>query len=205
MRDGSDAVSDWPLLNALLSTAGGASWVSFHHGGGVGMGYSHHEARGRGVRVRDPLREGKRPRPPDAVVNGADAIWTNARLATMAAGPDYGAIEDGAIAVSGGRITWVGARAEVPSTVRTSSTREHDATRAVEYARSDRLSHAPRLVYAGSRAGEFEMRLNGASYEEIARAGGGIVSTVAAARAASKEELIESAARRLAGAHGAKV
>ena len=42
MKDGSDAVSDWPLLNALLSTAGGASWVSFHHGGGVGMGYSQH-------------------------------------------------------------------------------------------------------------------------------------------------------------------
>ena len=42
MLDGSDAVSDWPLLNALLSTAGGASWVSLHHGGGVGMGYSQH-------------------------------------------------------------------------------------------------------------------------------------------------------------------
>jgi urocanate hydratase len=42
MRDGSDAVSDWPLLNALLSTAGGATWVSIHHGGGVGMGYSQH-------------------------------------------------------------------------------------------------------------------------------------------------------------------
>jgi urocanate hydratase len=42
MRDGSDAVSDWPLLNALLNTASGASWVSLHHGGGVGMGYSQH-------------------------------------------------------------------------------------------------------------------------------------------------------------------
>ena len=42
MRDGTDAVSDWPLLNALLSTAGGATWVSFHHGGGVGMGFSQH-------------------------------------------------------------------------------------------------------------------------------------------------------------------
>jgi urocanate hydratase len=42
MRDGSDAVSDWPILNALLNTAGGATWVSFHHGGGVGMGYSQH-------------------------------------------------------------------------------------------------------------------------------------------------------------------
>ena len=42
MKDGSDAVSDWPILNALLSTASGATWVSFHHGGGVGMGYSQH-------------------------------------------------------------------------------------------------------------------------------------------------------------------
>jgi urocanate hydratase len=42
MRDGSDAVSDWPLLNALTATAGGATWVSLHHGGGVGMGYSQH-------------------------------------------------------------------------------------------------------------------------------------------------------------------
>ncbi len=42
MMDGSDAVSDWPLLNALLNTAGGATWVSLHHGGGVGMGYSQH-------------------------------------------------------------------------------------------------------------------------------------------------------------------
>lgn len=42
MKDGSDAVADWPILNALISTAGGASWVSFHHGGGVGMGYSLH-------------------------------------------------------------------------------------------------------------------------------------------------------------------
>jgi len=42
MQDGSDAVSDWPLLNALLNTAGGATWVSLHHGGGVGMGFSQH-------------------------------------------------------------------------------------------------------------------------------------------------------------------
>ena len=42
MRDGSDAISDWPILNALVSTASGASWVSFHHGGGVGIGYSQH-------------------------------------------------------------------------------------------------------------------------------------------------------------------
>jgi urocanate hydratase len=42
MRDGSDAISDWPILNALINTAGGATWVSFHHGGGVGIGFSQH-------------------------------------------------------------------------------------------------------------------------------------------------------------------
>jgi urocanate hydratase len=42
MRDGSDAISDWPILNALINAVGGATWVSFHHGGGVGMGYSQH-------------------------------------------------------------------------------------------------------------------------------------------------------------------
>jgi urocanate hydratase len=42
MRDGSDAISDWPILNALINTANGATWVSFHHGGGVGIGYSQH-------------------------------------------------------------------------------------------------------------------------------------------------------------------
>ena len=53
MMDGTDAVSDWPLLNALLNTAGGATWVSLHHGGGVGMGYSQHSRRGdRGRRHR---------------------------------------------------------------------------------------------------------------------------------------------------------
>ena len=46
MKDGSDAVSDWPLLNALLNTASGATWVSLHHGGGVGIGYSQHAGQG---------------------------------------------------------------------------------------------------------------------------------------------------------------
>ena len=53
MRDGSDAVADWPILNALLNTASGASWVSFHHGGGVGMGYSLHAGQ---VTVADGTR-----------------------------------------------------------------------------------------------------------------------------------------------------
>ena len=54
MKDGSDAVADWPILNALLSTASGASWVSFHHGGGVGMGYSLHAGQ---VTVADGTKE----------------------------------------------------------------------------------------------------------------------------------------------------
>ena len=58
MQDGSDAVSDWPLLNALLNTASGATWVSLHHGGGVGMGYSQHAGHG------DRRRRHRRCRPP---------------------------------------------------------------------------------------------------------------------------------------------
>jgi imidazolonepropionase len=128
-------------------------------------------------------------------VNGAEAIWVNARLATIVAGPGYGEIEDGAIAVRGGRIAWVGARAALPAALRTSATREHDAGgRWITPGLIDCHTH---LVYAGSRAGEFEQRLNGATYEEIARAGGGIRSTVAATRAASEAALLEASTPRL--------
>ncbi len=128
-------------------------------------------------------------------MSGADAIWVNARLATMVAGPDYGAVEDGAIAVRAGRIAWVGARADLPPTLRAASTREHDAGgRWITPGLIDCHTH---LVYAGSRAGEFEQRLNGASYEAIARAGGGIRSTVAATRAASEAELAGASKPRL--------
>ena len=57
MRDGSDAIADWPILNALLNTASGASWVSFHHGGGVGIGYSLHAGQ---VSVADGTDEAKK-------------------------------------------------------------------------------------------------------------------------------------------------
>jgi len=128
-------------------------------------------------------------------VNGAEAIWVNARLATMVAGPGYGEIEDGAIAVRGGRIAWVGARAALPAALRTSATSEHDAGgRWITPGLIDCHTH---LVYAGSRAGEFEQRLKGATYEEIARAGGGIRSTVAATRAASEAALLEASKPRL--------
>jgi imidazolonepropionase len=128
-------------------------------------------------------------------VTACDAIWVNARLATMVAGPGYGEIEDGAIAVRGGRIAWVGARADLPAALRTAAAREHDAGgRWITPGLVDCHTH---LVYAGNRAGEFEQRLNGATYEEIARAGGGIRSTVAATRAASAAALLEASKPRL--------
>lgn len=106
----------------------------------------------------------------------------------------YGVIEDGAILVRDGRIAWVGPRAELPS---------HDAT---EIDRLDGRWITPglidchtHLVFGGDRSGEFEQRLNGATYEDIARAGGGIVSSMRATRAASEDALYASALSRLEG------
>src|SRR5436190_3958964 len=121
-----------------------------------------------------------------------DAVWLNANLATMAGAEPYGAIRDGAIAASGGRISWIGSR----SAWKEKAKREIDAQGAwITPGLVDCHTH---LVYAGDRAAEFELRLQGASYEEIARAGGGIVSTVAKTRAASEDELVALAQARLA-------
>jgi imidazolonepropionase len=125
----------------------------------------------------------------------ADDLWINARLATMVPGTAYGAIENGVIAVSGGRILWAGARADLPRKLMGTATREHDAAgRWITPGLIDCHTH---LVYAGSRAGEFELRLNGATYEEIARDGGGIRSTVAATRAAPEAALLDASKPRL--------
>ena len=121
-----------------------------------------------------------------------DSVWLNANLATMAGGAPYGAVRDGAIAATDGRISWVGPRREW----RDKAGEEHDARGAwITPGLVDCHTH---LVYAGDRAAEFELRLKGASYEEIARAGGGIVSTVAQTRAASEHELVLLAQARLA-------
>ena len=123
-----------------------------------------------------------------------DSLWTNARLATMTAGgAAYGAIEQGAIAVKDGRIAWAGAMAELRGV---SAGEVHDAGgRWITPGLIDCHSH---IVYGGGRAAEFELRLEGAGYEEIARAGGGILATVVATRAADEDSLYASAKARLA-------
>ncbi|HET8729469.1 MAG TPA: imidazolonepropionase, partial [Alphaproteobacteria bacterium] len=124
-----------------------------------------------------------------------DALWINARLATMADADSYGAIEDGVIAAQGGRIAWVGRRAELPGPPDRLARWVHDAGgRWLTPGLIDCHTH---LVHGGDRAREFALRLEGATYEEIARAGGGIVPTVRATRDAGEENLLATARRRL--------
>jgi imidazolonepropionase len=123
-----------------------------------------------------------------------DRIWRNARLATMRGdGPGLGEIEHGLIASRGGRIVYAGAQSDFPVDADTADGIDC-AGRWITPGLVDCHTH---LVYAGSRAHEFELRLRGASYEEIARAGGGIVSTVAATRKASESDLVAGALPRL--------
>jgi imidazolonepropionase len=119
-----------------------------------------------------------------------DRVWLDAHLGTMQ-GEGLGAIEDGAVAAKDGRIAWVGRRADLPAG-------------AAETTRCDGAWILPglvdchtHLVFAGDRAREFEMRLEGASYEAIAKAGGGILSTVRATREASEDALVAAALPRL--------
>lgn len=120
-----------------------------------------------------------------------DLLLTDARIATMY-GNDYGVIDEpGCIAFRGDQIAWVGPMSAQPDQ---SATRKRSVEgRWVTPSLIDCHTH---LVFAGDRAGEFEQRLKGASYEDIARAGGGIMSTVRATREASVEELFELALPR---------
>lgn len=121
-------------------------------------------------------------------------LFTDAKLATMTPGETpYGLIEDGAVAITDGRITFAGAAGDMlklPGEVETQSLEG----RLVTPAPIDCHTH---IVFGGDRAREFEMRLEGASYEEVARAGGGIVSTVKATRAASEDDLLAGALTRV--------
>lgn len=127
-------------------------------------------------------------------------LWLNAKLATLT-GEGWGLIEQGALLTQGDRIAWVGAQSALPGSLEVDE--EHDLDGAlVTPGLVDCHTH---LVYGGRRANEAEMRLNGASYEQIAQSGGGIRSTVTATRAASEDELFRLAASRVQqmAAHGA--
>ena len=122
-----------------------------------------------------------------------DTLWHNARLLTLASGrPRLGAIERGVLASSDGKIVYAGEADEAPQFE--AKSRVDCEGRWITPGLIDCHTH---LVYAGNRAREFEMRLQGASYEEIARAGGGILATVAATRRASEDELIAASLPRL--------
>ena len=123
-----------------------------------------------------------------------DLLVTGAHLATMADRTPYGAIRDGAIGTRGGRIAWVGGERDLPRDA--TARRSLDAHGA--WATPGLVDCHTHLVYAGTRIDEFEARLNGATYAEIAESGGGIKSTVRATRAASDDELIAQSRPRLA-------
>ena len=123
-----------------------------------------------------------------------NTIWLDARLATLEPGrPGLGVIERGAVAAKDGRIAFAGPAAELPAGWDAGNRVGLDG-RWVTPGLIDCHTH---LVYAGDRAHEFELRLAGATYEEIARAGGGIVSTVKATRAASEDALVAATLPRL--------
>jgi imidazolonepropionase len=124
-------------------------------------------------------------------------LLSNARLATMqdnqSSGQPYGLIDNGVVAIEAGTITWVGAASEVPAQY--AGVEEYDLGGGlITPAPIDCHTH---IVHGGNRASEFELRLNGASYEEVARAGGGIISTVKATRSATVDDLVTSALPRV--------
>ena len=122
----------------------------------------------------------------------ASGLWVNARLATFSSGP--GILEAGTVAVKNGRIVFCGREADLPAELQASLTPIDCGGRWITPALVDCHTH---LVYGGNRALEFEMRLAGATYEEIARAGGGIVSSVKATNALSVDELVAQSLPRL--------
>lgn len=123
-----------------------------------------------------------------------DRIWHNARLATLSADrPGLGVVENGLVAAIGGRIAFAGTAAHAPSGWSAPDQIDCDG-RWITPGLIDCHTH---LIHGGNRAREFDLRLKGATYEEISWAGGGIVSTVAATRAASEDDLLASALPRL--------
>ena len=124
-----------------------------------------------------------------------DGLILGPTLATLDADAGYGLVEDGALGWTNGELAYVGTRADLPGDVDELADEVIEATGLVTPGLVDCHTHA---VFAGDRAAEFELRLQGASYEQIARAGGGILSTVRAVREADEGELLRQSAPRIA-------
>jgi imidazolonepropionase len=120
-----------------------------------------------------------------------DVLFTNVHLATMVDG--YGEVRDAAIAVKDGRIAWLGPQAELPQGAQAVTVHDGGGS----WLTPGLIDCHTHIVHAGNRSDEFEARLNGATYEDIARAGGGIMSTVRATRAASEDELLRQSLPRV--------
>jgi imidazolonepropionase len=124
-----------------------------------------------------------------------DSLWVNVHLATMTATGPYGMVKDGAMAIGGDKIAWIGKRTDLPADLESRVDHVYDGQSGwITPGLIDCHTH---LVYAGSRAREFELLLQGATYEEIARQGGGIRSTVSATREADEQVLYDQSASRL--------
>ena len=123
-------------------------------------------------------------------MQNTSVVLTSLRAGTMVSGADpYGLIDGAALVLVGGKIAWVGAQADLPGEYAAMPV-QNMSGRLITPALIDCHTHT---VHGGNRAAEFEMRLHGASYEEVARAGGGIVSTVTATRRASEDDLVAAA------------
>jgi imidazolonepropionase len=120
-------------------------------------------------------------------------LWTNVHLATMAPPHSYGEIRNAALAVHDGKIAWVGPLSDLPA--RTRANEQHDG--AGGWITPGLIDCHTHIVYAGNRSEEFEARLNGATYADIAKSGGGILSTVRATRAATENELCRASLPRV--------
>ena len=123
-----------------------------------------------------------------------DALWINAQIATMENNAPYGLIKNAALAIMDGKIAWLGAMADLQGEHENLAEQILDVEgRCITPGLIDCHTH---LVYAGNRANEFEMRLQGMSYSDIAKSGGGIASTVAATRDATEEKLFQESMKR---------
>ena len=122
-----------------------------------------------------------------------DSLWTNVHLATMAPPHPYGEVRNAALAVQGGKIAWLGPLSDLPAGTRANE--QHDG--AGGWITPGLIDCHTHIVYAGNRSEEFEARLNGATYADIAKSGGGILSTVRATRAATESELCRASLPRV--------